>query len=50
MVTAQLPPPAPLKLSASDISQDFTLWLDLYEIYELASGKKESEDAVQRAR
>ena len=49
MATAQLPPPAPLNLNASDISQEFTLWLDSYEIYALASGKKELDDAIQRA-
>lgn len=46
---AQLNPPVPLNLSASDLFTEYTLWKDSYSFFEVASGTINAPDLVRRA-
>uniref|UniRef100_A0A3B3IAC9 ribonuclease H n=1 Tax=Oryzias latipes TaxID=8090 RepID=A0A3B3IAC9_ORYLA len=46
---AQLAPPVPLNLSASDLFTEYNLWMDSYRFFEVASGTINAQDSVRRA-
>uniref|UniRef100_A0A3P9JMY4 Tick transposon n=1 Tax=Oryzias latipes TaxID=8090 RepID=A0A3P9JMY4_ORYLA len=46
---AQLAPPVPLDLSASDLFTEYNLWMDSYRFFEVASGTINAQDSVRRA-
>lgn len=46
---AQLSPPIPLNLGASDLYAQYKTWKDSYSFFELASGTINAADVVRRA-
>ncbi|XP_051804922.1 uncharacterized protein K02A2.6-like [Acanthochromis polyacanthus] len=46
---AQLAPPGPLSLTASDLFTEYNLWKDSYGFFEIASGTINAPDLVRRA-